>query len=50
MAKQENIENIAAFIAAKVEQLQVELVRDLMKLAKDKRFQSSEDFLFALER
>ena len=50
MAKQENIENIAAFIATKVEQLQVELVRDLMKLAKDKRFQSSEDFLFALER
>ena len=50
MADQENIGKISTLIASQVEQLQVELVRDLMKLSKDKRFQSSEDFLFALER
>ena len=50
MADQNKIENISTLIASKVESLQIELVRDLMKLSKDKRFQSAEDFLFALER
>ena len=48
MADQNKIENISTLIATKVEQLQIELVRDMRKLSKD--FQSIDDFLFALER
>lgn len=50
MANQQNIDNIAKLIATKVDLLQAELVRDLLKLSKDKRFQSIDDFLFALEQ
>lgn len=50
MANQKNIEDIALLISGKVEQLQGELVRDLLKLSKDKRFQSIDDFLIAIEQ
>jgi len=50
MANQKNIEDIALLISKKVEQLQGELVRDLQKLSKDKKFQSIDDFLIAIEQ
>lgn len=48
MANQKTIDNISTLIATKVEQMQVELVRDMRKLSKD--FKSIDDFLFAIER
>ena len=48
MANQKKIDNISTLIATKVEQLQIELVRDMRKLSKD--FKSIDDFLFAIER
>ncbi len=50
MADQNKIDKVAITIANQVESLQAEMVRDLLKLSKDKRFQSIEDFLFALEQ
>ena len=50
MADQKNIDDIAKLIATKVETMQVELVRDLLKLSKDRRFQSIDDFLIAIEQ
>ena len=48
MANQKTIDDISTQIATKVEQLQIDLVRDMRKLSKD--FQSIDDFLFAIER
>lgn len=50
MAEQNKIDNIAAQIARQTDILQQELVRDLLKLSKADRFQSIDQFLFALDQ
>ena len=50
MADQTKIDNIAAQVARQTDQLQQELVRDLLTLSKADRFQSIDEFLFALEQ
>ena len=50
MADQTKIDNIAAQVALQTDQLQIELVRDLLTLSKADRFQSIDEFLFALEQ
>ena len=50
MADQTKIDNIAAQVASQTDQLQIELVRDLLTLSKADRFQSIDEFLFALEQ
>ena len=49
MADQTQIDNISVQIAAQTDMLQRELVRDLLKLSKADRFQTIDQFLFALE-
>tara|TARA_R100001463_G_scaffold11279_1_gene31746 strand:+ start:842 stop:1558 length:717 start_codon:yes stop_codon:yes gene_type:complete len=50
MADQTKIDNIAAQVARQTDQLQQELVRDLLTLSKADRFQSIDEFLFAIEQ
>ena len=50
MADQTKIDNIASQVARQTDQLQQELVRDLLTLSKADRFQSIDEFLFALEQ
>ena len=50
MANQTKIDNIAAQVARQTDQLQQELVRDLLTLSKADRFQTIDQFLFALEQ
>jgi len=50
MADQTKIDNIAAQVARQTDQLQQELVRDLLTLSKADRFQTIDQFLFALEQ
>ena len=50
MEDQIKIDNIAAQFARQTDQLQIELVRDLLTLSKATRFQSIDEFLFALEQ
>ena len=50
MAINENyIDGVAETIAMQIETLQKEMVRDLLKLSKDKRFQSIDEFLMAID-
>lgn len=50
MADQTKIDNIAAQVARQTDQLQQELVRDLLTLSKADRFQTIDQFLFALDQ
>ena len=50
MADQKKIDALSVLITQKVEQLQTELVRDMYKLSKDIRFESVDQFLFALDQ
>ena len=50
MANQNYIDTVAEKIASQVEQLQTEMVRDLLKLSKDRRFRNINEFLFAMEQ
>ena len=50
MADQTKIDNIASQVARQTDQLQQELVRDLLTLSKADRFQSIDEFLFAIEQ
>ena len=50
MADQIQIDSIAIQIASQTDMLQRELVRDLLKLSKSDRFQTIDQFLFALEQ
>tara|TARA_R100000773_G_scaffold14845_1_gene13559 strand:+ start:3996 stop:4703 length:708 start_codon:yes stop_codon:yes gene_type:complete len=50
MANQNYIDSVAEKIASQVEQLQTEMVRDLLKLSKDRRFRNIDEFLFAMEQ
>ena len=50
MAEQNKIDNIAAQIARQTDTLQEELIRDLLKLSKADRFQTIDQFLFAIEQ
>ena len=45
MADQRYIDNIAETIASQTDALQQEMVRDLLKLSKDTRFKSIDEFL-----
>ena len=46
---QKYIDDVAEQIASMPDALQLELVRDLRKLSKDKRFKTIDEFLFAIE-
>jgi len=50
MANQNYIDNVADTIATQVETLQQEMVRDLRKLSKDRRFTTIDEFLLALDQ
>ena len=50
MADQRYIDNIAETIASQTDALQQEMVRDLLKLSKDKRFKSIDEFLLAIDQ
>jgi len=50
VANQNYIDTVAEKIASQVEQLQTEMVRDLLKLSKDRRFRNINEFLFAMEQ
>lgn len=50
MADQNYIDNVAETIAIQVQSLQQEMVRDLLKLSKDKRFKSIDEFLLAIDQ
>ena len=50
MANQNYIDNVAETIADQVGVLQEEMVRDLLKLSKDKRFKSIDEFLLAIDQ
>ena len=50
MAEQNKIDNIASQIARQTDTLQEELIRDLLKLSKADRFQTIDQFLFAIEQ
>ena len=50
MANQNYIDNVAETIADQVGVLQEEMVRDLLKLSKDKRFKSIDEFLMAMDQ
>ena len=50
MANQNYIDNVAETIANQVGVLQEEMVRDLLKLSKDKRFKSIDEFLLAIDQ
>jgi hypothetical protein len=50
MVNQQYIDDIALQIANQTDILQQELVRDLRKLSKDRRFQSIDEFLFAIDQ
>ena len=50
MADQRYIDNIAETIASQTDALQQEMVRDLQKLSKDKRFKSIDEFLLAIDQ
>jgi len=50
MIDQRYIDNIAETIARQTATLQQEMVRDLYKLSKDKRFKSIDEFLMAIEQ
>jgi len=49
VANQNYIDNVADTIATHVETLQQEMVRDLLKLSKDRRFRSIDEFLLAID-
>ena len=49
MANQNYIDGVADTIATQVETLQKEMVRDLLKLSKDRRFRSIDEFLLAID-
>tara|TARA_R110002020_G_scaffold223840_6_gene433065 strand:- start:2263 stop:2982 length:720 start_codon:yes stop_codon:yes gene_type:complete len=50
VADQNYIDNVAETIAIQVQSLQQEMVRDLLKLSKDKRFKSIDEFLLAIDQ
>ena len=50
MPNQNYIDNIAETIAKQTEALQKEMVRDLLKLSKDTRFKSIDEFLLAIDQ
>ena len=50
MVNQNYIDNIAETIAKQTEALQKEMVRDLLKLSKDTRFKSIDEFLLAIDQ
>ncbi len=50
MADQNYIDNVADTIANQVGVLQQEMVRDLLKLSKDRRFKSIDEFLLAIDQ
>ena len=50
MADQRKIDNIAAAVARQTDELQKELIRDLLTLSKADRFQTIDQFIFALEQ
>ena len=50
MANQNYIDNVADTIANQVGVLQQEMVRDLLKLSKDRRFKSIDEFLLAIDQ
>ena len=50
MADQRYIDNIAETIARQTDALQQEMVRDLLKLSKDARFKSIDEFLLAIDQ
>ena len=50
MADQRYIDNIAETIASQTDALQQEMVRDLLKLSKDTRFKSIDEFLLAIDQ
>ena len=49
MANQNYIDGVADKVATQVEALQKEMVRDLLKLSKDRRFRSIDEFLLAID-
>tara|TARA_Y100001963_G_scaffold57378_1_gene80289 strand:+ start:2973 stop:3689 length:717 start_codon:yes stop_codon:yes gene_type:complete len=49
VANQNYIDGVADTIATQVETLQKEMVRDLLKLSKDRRFRSIDEFLLAID-
>ena len=50
MANQNYIDNVADTISNQVGVLQQEMVRDLLKLSKDRRFKSIDEFLLAIDQ
>ena len=50
MANQNYIDNVAETIANQAGVLQQEMVRDLLKLSKDRRFKSIDEFLLAIDQ